>query len=328
MKPISRTKRYSLYAAPFPALAFFKIWASPDRDPGSLLSVAGGMFAYCLLIIVIARRWHKPGYFDWISAGYFGLAFIFLFALPDTAGKIFARYGVTGIFFCLFSAAFFPPLVGMEPFTSHYARGCTPEAHWDNPVFVVINRIMTRVWAGIFALCLVISLYPSVITRALIPISLILGLGLPFNLRFPDIYLTRTGLPSLAEQRKTAPFHSGSKPPADTATEAPVSAWQAISGMVQRFNAQAAGELTATIGFVVSGSESFEAYLNIREGTCVLETTPSRPPDLTVRTPADVWLGIARGEIDGQAAFSRREYSAEGNLGLLVALRRLFSGNA
>jgi multimeric flavodoxin WrbA/putative sterol carrier protein len=61
---------------------------------------------------------------------------------------------------------------------------------------------MTFAWAGLFATCVVLSLYPSVITRALIPIALILGVGVPFNLRFPDYYLRRLGLPGLAKMRK------------------------------------------------------------------------------------------------------------------------------
>jgi hypothetical protein len=53
---------------------------------------------------------------------------------------------------------------------------------------------MTYVWVGMFALCIVLSLYPSVVTRALIPIALIVGFGIPFNFRFPDFYLRRLGL--------------------------------------------------------------------------------------------------------------------------------------
>ena len=57
-----------------------------------------------------------------------------------------------------------------------------------------INQIMTYVWAGMFALCIVLSLYPSVVTRALIPIALIVGFGIPLNFRFLDYYLRRLGL--------------------------------------------------------------------------------------------------------------------------------------
>ena len=164
-----------LSVGPFPALAFFKFWAAPGRDPGSLLVVACAMFAYCLLVIGLAYRWDKPSYFDWAVGVYFLLASVSLALWPQAAGKIFASFSVTGIFLCLFVAAFLPPLVGMDPFTFHYAKKYTPKDVWGNPIFFTINRIMTYVWAGIFGICVVVSLYPSVFTRAVIPVAFPLG---------------------------------------------------------------------------------------------------------------------------------------------------------
>ena len=51
------------------------------------------------------------------------------------------------------------------------------------------------------------------------------------------------------------------------------------------FNPETAGTLDAVIGFTVSGAENFEAYLVIQDGTCRLEKSPSRKPDLMIRTP-------------------------------------------
>jgi len=92
----------------------------------------------------------------------------------------------------------------MDPFTYHYAKKYSPKAVWENPVFVRINLIMTYTWSGIFAACILLSLYPSILTRVLIPLALILGFGLPFNLRYPDHYLRKRGLPTLADQRRMA----------------------------------------------------------------------------------------------------------------------------
>ncbi|HUN56224.1 MAG TPA: hypothetical protein VMU29_13820 [Smithella sp.] len=83
----------------------------------------------------------------------------------------------------------------MEPFTMQFARKTTPPEVWGNPLFIRINMIMTFVWSGIFALCLLLSLYPSVITRAFIPIMMILLVGVTFNVNFPDYYLKKKGLP-------------------------------------------------------------------------------------------------------------------------------------
>ena len=151
---------------------------------------------------MLARRWDKPTYFDWTVGAYFLVLSLSLALWPKAAGAIFTEYAVTGIYICLFSAAFFPPILGFDPFTYHYAKKSAPRAVWETPIFLTINRIMTFAWAGLFAVCVIVSLYPSVITRALIPIALILGVGVPFNLRFPDYYLRRLGLPSLAKMRK------------------------------------------------------------------------------------------------------------------------------
>jgi multimeric flavodoxin WrbA/putative sterol carrier protein len=322
MKKLSKRKQIFLYVAPFPALAFFKIWAASSPQPGSLTVIALALLAYCALMIATAYRWDKPSYFDWAVTAYFAVVSASLFLWPEAASALFSAYAVSGIYACLFSAAFFPPLLGMDPFTYHYAKKYTPQEYWENPVFVKINRIMTYVWAGLFALCLLLSLYPSLITRAVIPLALILGIGMPFNVRFPDFYLRRLGLPSLAEQRRMA--QQEKKPPARP-KNLPSSAWEAVSHMPDVFNAQAAGDLSAIIGFVVSGSETFQAYLNIHAGQCALEEQPSRKPDITIHTPAEVWLAISRGERNGQEAFMHQAFTAEGNLGLLMRMGQIFS---
>ena len=152
MKQPGKYKQLLLYAGPFPALAFFKIWAASSTSPGSLGLVAFCMLAFCAIIIFVAYRWDKPSYFDWTIGVYFALISISLTARPDAASRLLSQYSVTGIYVCLFTASFFPPLLGMDPFTYHYAKKSTPEVVWSNPIFVRINRIMTYSWTGIFAL--------------------------------------------------------------------------------------------------------------------------------------------------------------------------------
>jgi len=328
MKQVSTPKQIFLYVAPFPALAFFKIWAGSGQIASNLLIVAFAMLLYCALTIVIAFRWDKPTYFDWAIGAYFAIASCVLFFWPELSGAFLTNYSVTGIYTCLFSAALFPPLFGMDPFTYHYAKKYTPREAWGNPIFVKINLIMTYLWAGMFGLFIVLSVYPSVVTRALIPIALIVGFGLPFNVRFPDYYLRRLGLPSLAEQRHMAQEGATHEESSPSSENLPTSAREAISTMPAVFNAEAAGDLSATIGFIVTGSETFEAYLTIHDGMCTLEDRPPRKPDLVIRTPAEVWLGITRRELGGPEAFMKNAYTAEGNLGILMRMNHLFSSPA
>jgi len=203
---LTRAQQIFLYIAPFPPLAFFKIWASSGRDAVSLLIAAAAMVAYCAVVVALARRWDKPTYFDWTVGAYFLVITVSLALWPGAMGAILSQYAVTGIYLCMFATAFVPPVLGLPPFTYHYAKKYAPEAVWKTSVFISINRIMTFAWSGLFAVCILLSLYPSVITRALIPICLILGVGIPFNLRFPDYYLRRVGLQPIAEMRKLALF--------------------------------------------------------------------------------------------------------------------------
>lgn len=209
MGSLTKARQFFLYIAPFPALVFFKIWASLGRDPHELLIGAAVMFVYCMVILTVALKWDKPTYFYWAVTGYFFVVLLSLIFSPETLGPVLGHYAITGIYMCLFVVAFFPPLLGMDPFTYHYAKKSAPEAVWNTDVFITINRVMTLVWSGVFGLCCLLSIYPSVITRAIIPITVIIGTALIFNRRFPNYYLRRLGLSSTAV---SAFEHSSEKP--------------------------------------------------------------------------------------------------------------------
>ncbi len=320
---LSKAKTSFLNLASFPALIFFQVWATPARAPEAMTALAFVMLAWCIGILWVAYRWDKPGYFDWAITVYFIAVSGFLLISPESARALISRYAATGVFVCLFSAAFFPPLLGMEPFTCHFAKKASPPESWGNPVFIRINLIMTYVWAGIFAVGAILSLYPSLMMRAIIPNVLILCFGFPFNRLFPDYYLKRLGLPSLAEQQLMSQEITDTGP---SDLPRPESAREAVFRMPDFLNKEAAGDLSAIIGFVVTGPDAFNAYLHIRNGVCAIAEVPEGKPDLIIRTPGDVWLGISRGDISGQDAFMQKAYLAEGNLGLLMNLKRLFSG--
>lgn len=91
------------------------------------------------------------------------------------------------------------------PFTVRHAGKTAPPDVRENPIFLKINRIMTFAWAGFFAVCMVLTLHPSVLMKVVLPNLLIPGIGLPFNSLFPDFfYLKRLGLPSRSERKHGA----------------------------------------------------------------------------------------------------------------------------
>ncbi len=95
--------------------------------------------------------------------------------------------------------------------------------------------------------------------------------------------------------------------------------------MPRAFNPAAAQGLTATYQFEVHGGENLTAHLRIENQQAVLHEGRAEDPDVTIKTPADVWLAISRGELDGFQAFMAGKFKAEGNLGLLLKLKSLFS---
>ena len=324
MNEIEKTRQILLYVAPFVPLAFFKIWSALGPTPEAMTMMAWIVLAYFVGLIIVSYRIDKPTYFDWAIGAYFAVMAFSLLLWREHATSVIMAYPVTGIYVCLFAAAFLPPLFGFPPFTYHYAKKYAPQEVWQNPVFVRINMIMTYSWSVLFAVAITLSFYPSIVTRAMIPLALILGFGIPFNILFPDYYLKRLGLPTLGEQKRMAGEGLQLDVPSLDRIVAFSSAREAIAGMATTFNRQAAGSLKAVIGFQVTGSESFEAYLNIHDGICSLEQRAPGVPDLLIRTPADVWLAISSGRLSGQEAFIRHAYTAEGDLGILMRMGQIF----
>jgi multimeric flavodoxin WrbA/putative sterol carrier protein len=90
------------------------------------------------------------------------------------------------------------------------------------------------------------------------------------------------------------------------------------------FRPEGAAGLSAVYQFEVSGSEEFVAHLRIENNGCTFEEGPADSPSVLIRTPAEVWLAIAKGEMDGQQAFMSGKYKVEGDLSLLMRLPQLF----
>ena len=46
-----------------------------------------------------------------------------------------------------------------RPFTLAYAKDTTPEEHWDNPIFLRINYVISTAWAGAFLFSALVGAY-------------------------------------------------------------------------------------------------------------------------------------------------------------------------
>ncbi len=100
---------------------------------------------------------------------------------------------------------------------------------------------------------------------------------------------------------------------------------QAIEGMELSFNPEKAKNLNATIQFHVTGEDGSNWHLTIANGHCRCEQGVVAEPTLTITTPADVWLAIARQEKSGAMALMTGKYKVNGKLGLMMKMDKIFS---
>jgi multimeric flavodoxin WrbA/putative sterol carrier protein len=127
-------------------------------------------------------------------------------------------------------------------------------------------------------------------------------------------------------KKKNAKKISGQPPAADRGSQTAKNCAQLLQMMPLGFNPTESNGLEAIYQFEISGEENFTAHLKISKGTCTYHAGPADHPDVIVKTPADVWLAISKGDLDGQQAFMSGRYQVAGDLSLLMKLRSLFSG--
>jgi multimeric flavodoxin WrbA/putative sterol carrier protein len=116
--------------------------------------------------------------------------------------------------------------------------------------------------------------------------------------------------------------------PARQATNGPQAAGncaELLEMMPLGFNSAEGENLEAVYQFEISGRENFTGHLKISGGRCSYHDGPADTPGVIIKSPADVWLAIAKGELNGQQAFMSGQYKVEGDLNLLMQLSQLFS---
>jgi multimeric flavodoxin WrbA/putative sterol carrier protein len=127
----------------------------------------------------------------------------------------------------------------------------------------------------------------------------------------------------MAEQQ--AQGGQASQPEAASSPQSARTARELLQMMPRVLNPEAAAGMEAVFQFEVSGQENFTAHLEIKDNQATYHDGPATRPDVIIKTPADVWLAVATGEMDGAQAYLSGAYRVEGDLGLLMRLGSLFS---
>jgi multimeric flavodoxin WrbA len=127
----------------------------------------------------------------------------------------------------------------------------------------------------------------------------------------------------MAEQRA----QGGQAPQSDSvpSPESARTARELLQLMPGVLNPEAAAGMDAVFQFEVSGQENFTAHLEINNSRATYHDGPAARPDVTIKTPADVWLAVAQGKMDGAQAYMSGAYQVEGDLSLLMRLGSLFA---
>ncbi|PKL18503.1 MAG: hypothetical protein CVV49_05305 [Spirochaetae bacterium HGW-Spirochaetae-5] len=220
----------------------------------------------------------------------------FIFSRPESV-----------LYVSLLLMALIPPLFGRNPFTYYFAKEIVPEMFWETRLFRVVNIVISYFWAIIFALSLGSQFSNNAVFAHIVPVVLQLLVGVP---------ATKFLIPFL--QIKLAFVERGA--PRDFLH----SAEQALIGMPYVFDKKAAGDLKIVIQFFITGGESIEGYLEIGDGNCSYHNGVHPVPSMTMKSPADIYLKIARNEISGTDAFFRKLIVIEGDFSIALKMEQLF----
>jgi len=234
---------------------------------------------------------------------------IWVYALPEGPAHIFVDHSVALLYFTLFLMTFFPQIFGFDPFTYAIAKQWYPPSVWKTMDFRILNFRITYVWSGIF----LASALSSFLGRGkplysiAIPFALCIGVGIVFSKKYPEFYLKR--------KYRVNP---------GAAAAIPNAADQIIEGMPNVFDPEAARDFHAQIQYDISGEGGGRWVLTIANGQCEVKRGETTAPDLRIQSPGDVWVKIAKGEIDRPKALMQGLYKVDGDMNLLVRLPQLF----
>jgi putative sterol carrier protein len=75
---------------------------------------------------------------------------------------------------------------------------------------------------------------------------------------------------------------------------------------------------------VISGSETLENHIAIKDQSCRLIQGRAENPTLTIDSPSDIWLKVCTGQMDPKAAYFEGKYKVDGDMELLMKMGVLF----
>ena len=267
-------------------------------------------FVLAAIQLILSKQFLKhTTYLERAFLGFLGVGTAWVYLAPAHASSLFVDHSTALLYLVLFLTTLVPQLFGYDPFTYAIAKRWYPETVWNTPQFRTINLHLTYAWSCIFLISFLSSLtgHGRPFFSIIIPLIFILGIGLPLASIYPKYYLKREFTPQ----------------PVDPSVF-PDTARELISQMPLGFNPEAAQSIEAEIQFDLWGEGGGKMVLSISKGQCTFLEGEAPSPTLTIRSPADVWMKMARGEIDRPRALMDGLYHVEGDMNLLMKMGELF----
>jgi putative sterol carrier protein len=301
-----------LFVTSFIPVAVFKIIArtgAANLAQAKVATVVGLVLAIVQLLSSRKINNHTT-YLEWAFLGFLAMGTAWVYVLPVEIADLFVKNSTTILYFVLFLTTLLPQLFGFDPFTYAIAMQWQPEAVWKTPQFKTINLHITYVFCGIMLLACLSSLIGEgkPIFSIIIPFILIIGVGIPFSRLYPAHYIKN--------QPQTKPLNLA---------DFPKTAIELVRKMPGSFNSKAAGDLCAAIQFRLPGVGGGNIFLSIADKQCTSGEGETATPALTIIAPADIWMRMARGEINRAQAFMDGLFKVEGDMDLLMKMSELFS---
>ena len=300
-----------LFITSFIPVAAFKIIARLGQATWGQAKIAVmiGFFLAAIQYVVARKILRYNTYLEKAFLGFLLAGTVWVYFLPANLAYLFVDNSVALLYFTLFLMTFLPQLCGYDPFTYAIARQWYPESVWGTPDFRLINFRITYVWSGVFFAAFLSSYlgHGKPIYSIVIPFGLCVGIGVLFSKKYPDYYLKK--------KYRVSP---------EAASAVPDSVAKLIEGMPTVFNPAAAGDLQAEIQFDISGTDGGKWVISISGGRCKVRKGESPDPSLTIKSSAEVWVKIARGEIDRPKALMQGLYQVTGDFALLSRMPQLF----
>jgi len=287
------------------------------------LAVAGGyrlegLKPYVLIIssivllnLILAILLKVRSYFPYGVSGIVIIGAFFVCFVPSL-GRIYLENAIAGLYLGLFLVAVLPPLFKLDPFTYEFSKKNYPEIITKTDQFRKINIIINYIWVGLFGISIILSVIKysddggiQVIISSVVPIVLLLAVGLPVNIKLPSILMQTT-------QGEQLHFESIK---------------ELFEAMPHGLNKKRAKGVDTIIQFHLTGEEPTEGYLTIKDFECTYTTGIHSNPKTTITSDSRLWLAISNNEVSGDQAFIKKEYTADGDITILLKLGDLFASS-